>query len=130
MIPKYLTGYALAGAALCAVLTGCTSPEAPAYPDLPEQTQSEPLDPAVGLGEGDVYLAAARAVAPTLETVADTDLRGLGQSVCGAFDAGVSTGEVGATMIESGLTATESGAVVGAATSTLCPEHGDAARGQ
>ncbi|AYD86787.1 hypothetical protein SEA_MICRODON_40 [Streptomyces phage Microdon] len=129
MIPKYLAGYAVAATALCALLVGCepddgTEPS-PSPAPAPSAAQSDETD----LSASDLYLAAARAVAPVLETVGDASLIELGQSVCGAFDAGVGTAEVGVTMIESGLDATASGAVVGAATSTLCPEHSDDARG-
>lgn len=129
MIPKYLAGYAVAAAALGALLTAC-GPDDDRTPDPePGPAVSQPQSSETGLSDSDLYLAAARAVAPALETVPDGDLRDLGESVCGAFDAGVGTAEIGVTMIESGLDATSSGAVVGAATSTLCPEHSDAARG-
>jgi hypothetical protein len=133
MIPKMLAGYALAGAALCALLTGCkdgggTEPGPESGPAV-----STPQAAETDLSGSDVYLSAARAVAPTLEMVPDADLRDLGQSVCAAFDRGASTGEVAAAMIgDDRLTATEAGAVVGSATGDagLCPEHGETARGR
>ncbi|UTN93045.1 hypothetical protein SEA_MARKY_42 [Streptomyces phage Marky] len=130
-IPRSLAAYAVAGAALCAVLTAC-EPESDREPSPepgPAVTQSQ--DAAPGLSETDLFLAAARAVAPTLAAVPDTDLTDLGQSVCAAFDRGASTGEVAAAMIgPDALTGTEAGAVVGSATGDggLCPEHGDTAR--
>ncbi|AXH49429.1 hypothetical protein SEA_CROSBY_41 [Streptomyces phage Crosby] len=129
MIPKYLAGYAVAATALCALLAGCDPDDGREPSPSPAPAPSEPQAAETGLSGTDLYLAAARAVAPNLESVPDADLIDLGQSVCGAFDAGVGTAEVGVTMISSGLDATASGAVVGAATSTLCPEHEDDARG-
>lgn len=128
-IPRTLAAYAVAGAALCAVLAGCKDTGDTEPDPSPGPAVSAPQSAESGLSDTDTFLAAARAVAPALAGVPDGDLRDLGESVCGAFDAGVTTAEVGVTMIESGLGATESGAVVGAATATLCPEHSDAARG-
>ncbi|AWY07524.1 hypothetical protein SEA_LAZERLEMON_41 [Streptomyces phage LazerLemon] len=132
MIPKYLAGYALLAAALCAALTGCEPGDGTEPSPEPGPAVSAPQSTGTALPETDLYLAAARAVAPGLETVPDSDLIELGQSVCAAFDAGATTAEIGVTMISSGLDATASGAVVGSATgaSGLCPEHGDAARGE
>jgi len=124
-IPKSLASI-LSGAALCASLAACTSPQAPEGPELPEQTTTASVD----LSAGDVFLTAARATAPELEYVDDATLTDLWPSVCGAFEAGASTSMIGYTMIQSGLDATASGAVVGAATASLCPEYEDAARGQ
>ena len=45
MIRKTLALYAATGAALCAVLTACGSPEAPEGPELPPQTATASAEP-------------------------------------------------------------------------------------
>lgn len=132
MIPKTLAAYAVAGAALCAVLVGCEpeSGETPQPSPGPAVTDQSAGDER--LYETDLYLTAARAVAPELSAVPDADLVALGESVCGAFDRGVSTGEVAEAMTSDGaLTGTQAGAVVGSATGSygFCPEHGEVAQG-
>ncbi len=128
-IPKSLAGLVLA-AALCAPLAACTSPQAPEGPEFPSQTATAVVEDGPGLSDADLFLTTARAVAPALEAVDDSTLTDLGESVCGAFDAGATTALVAKTMLGSGMDATQAGAVVGAATTTLCPEHESAARGQ
>jgi len=130
MIPKYLAGYAVAAAALGALLTACGPDDGTEPSPSPAPAPSAAQSSETALSDSDLFLAAARAVAPDLQAVPDSDLIDLGQSVCGAFDAGADTATIGVTMITSGLDATASGAVVGAATSTLCPEHEGAARGE
>jgi hypothetical protein len=130
MIPKHLAGFTLAAVALCASLVAC-EPEGGSEPSPePGPAVSAPLE----AGEPDTsgFLTAARAVAPSLEMVPDGDLIRLGMSVCEAFDAGLTTGQVGAAMTTPGaLNGTQAGAVVGAATGPagLCPEHQNAAHG-
>lgn len=122
-IPKTLALYVATGAALCAVLTGC-DPDAGQEPNpTPGQGAGAPKSTETVLSDEDLFLVSSRATAPALEAVPDADLQALGQSVCGALDAGVTLAAVGVTMISSGLGATESGAVVGAAIVSMCPEH-------
>jgi hypothetical protein len=83
--------------------------------------------------ESDLFTAAARAVAPTLWSISDNDLMGLGESVCAAFDRGATGADVAGAMTgPDTFTGTEAGAIVGAATGSygLCPEHEDIARMQ
>jgi hypothetical protein len=122
-IPKTLALYAVTGAALCASLTACVSPQAPNGPKLPPPSPTAGAEATPGLSDADLFLTAARAVAPDLAVVDDSTLTNLGESVCNAFDAGATSGMVAKTMLGSGMDATAAGAVVGAATSTLCPEH-------
>jgi hypothetical protein len=131
-IPKTLALYAVTGAALCAALTACAPEDGASPAPKPAPAVSEPQSAPAPLTPEDLFLTAARSVSPELGAVPDSELVDLGQAVCAGFDAGLTTGQVGAAMTKPGaLTATEAGAVVGAATGNggLCPEHGDAARG-
>lgn len=114
-------------AALCAGLSACGGDAEGFTPDptpvaVSESQETVPEDIPT-LSDDDLYLAAARAVAPELVPVPDKDLLGLGHSVCEALKVGATLAEVGVIMIQSGLDASPSGAVVGSATRTFCPEY-------
>ena len=76
----------------------------------------------------DRFLSAARSTAPDLESVPDSTLLDAGRTVCAELDAGTSMSDLQTVALigMGGSGAAEqqmAGAVIGAATGALCPEH-------
>lgn len=129
---KSLSGFTVTAAVFVAVLTACGPEDGSTPTPEPGPAVTESSVTEERAYETDLYLLAVRAIAPELEIVSDEDLVSLGESVCSAFGRGVTTGEVAEAMTgDDGLTGTQAGAVVGAATGSygLCSEFGEVARG-
>jgi hypothetical protein len=76
----------------------------------------------------DAYLSTVRENVPALAEAADEELTKVGHQVCGMFeDRGFEDGMVEFIRVakESGLSASEAGAVAGAASAAYCPDHAD-----
>lgn len=84
--------------------------------------------PAQVMSASDRFLSAARSTAPDLESVPDSTLLDAGRTVCSELDAGTSMSDLQTVALigMGGSGPSEqlmAGAVIGAATGALCPEH-------
>lgn len=92
----------------------------------PRAEQAAAPEPARSSSE--LFLTAARSTAPDLESVSDRTLLDAGNTVCSELDAGTSMSDIQTVaLIGMGGSGTAeqwmAGAVIGAATGYLCPEH-------
>lgn len=104
------------------VAIGCAPvPDTTPGPDAPTPATTPAPDGTLADPEGS-FLTAARAVAPTLAVVPDSDLLDAAYAVCDALDTGLGVGPVAATAQSNGLDDAAAGAIIGGVY-FLCPEH-------
>lgn len=119
----HITAAALAVAALA--LTACTaaSTDTGTTADKPKAATSKPKTPEHSTPET-AFLLAVRSKIPALAKAPDDQILDVGHSSCDAIDEGNSPTAVAATVEKNAqIGLTNSGYLVGAAVSQLCPQH-------
>lgn len=121
----------LALVAVALVLTGCgSSDEEPNYDSTFgqerqggsfERSPEPPPDESIS---GQAFVAALQSEYPgEFGLVPDKELVSMGQSVCSAFDGGMSFAEAVEIGVSSGYSYPVSGYIIGASIGAMCPEH-------
>lgn len=130
---------------LALLLAGCsaettTRPSPTATPTdsggakLIEDTPTPTASATSSLSTDDVlFLALVRGKAQKMELADDETVIALGKAICGDYDSGMTTQQIGAQMVASGRGDTldselaaavaQAGYIIGVSTSTYCPEH-------
>jgi hypothetical protein len=76
-----------------------------------------------GISTDEHFLTVLRASVPSFNTVPDAEIIGTAHNLCSFLEGGGSGSETASIALNSGMTATQAGAFVGAATAAYCPAY-------